>query len=795
MNIAKYLLLFIVLTISNQLFAQHTDCTIVGRIIDKQSSPIPFATIAVQGTTIATSTNENGEFTLKNLPQGNHIITITGVGVESKQLPVTTDKKVINLKDITVENSVELDEAIGVGKSEARKQQEIAYPIAVLDMKKIHSNTSSLNKILNNASGVRIREEGGMGSGYSFNLNGFSGNQVKFFLDGIPMDNFGSSFSLSNISTNMAERIDVYKGVLPVSLGADALGGAVNIISRKDANYIDASYSIGSFNTHKLSLNGAYTNLKSGFTLRVNSFYNYSDNDYKVHVPIEDLSSNKIVETAWVKRFHDQYKSAGVKLETGIVNKPYADYLLAGVIVSGNDKDIQTGATMDAVYGMATSRSNSVIPSIRYKKDDLLIDGLSVSLHGAYSFVNDYYVDTAARKYSWLGEYISTSSKGENFHTDSKFKNKQLLTNANISYVISSWQSITLNHVLSSTNRKIHDKVDPDNESNKIPQKLTKNISGLGWLLTFDKWNANIFAKLYSNQSSTYKWFDRFTDKERMEKISLHKTYFGYGAATTYHILPFLQAKVSYEQAYRLPESTEMFGDGMIQKHNPDLKAENSSNFNLSVTFDKRILKHSILLDVGYIHRNTKDFILKEVSLTSDPTTAYQNIGKVLTNGFEGGLKYSWNNIISVGANLTYQNIIDNQQFESNTGSYVGSGIIEHISYKERLPNIPYLFGHADLGFRFQNIGFKNTVLTLDYALNYVKDYYLSFPGLGAKASKKVIPEQISHDLALGYAIANGTYSITLECNNITNERLYDNYRLQKPGRSYSLKLRWFIKK
>lgn len=108
-------------------------------------------------------------------------------------------------------------------------------------IKKAYNATAPLNKLLNNVSSVRVREDGGMGSNYNFSLNGFSGNQVKFFLDGIPMDNFGSSFNLANISVNMAERVEVYKGVLPVSLGADALGGAVNIISRKDANYIDVS--------------------------------------------------------------------------------------------------------------------------------------------------------------------------------------------------------------------------------------------------------------------------------------------------------------------------------------------------------------------------------------------------------------------------------------------------------------------------------------------------------------------------------------------------------------------------
>src|SRR5690606_14882056 len=105
---------------------------------------------------------------------------------------------------------------------------------------------------------------------FKFSLNGFSGKSVKFFLDGIPMDNFGPALSLNNFPSNMAERIEIYKGVVPISLGADALGGAVNIITRSNSNYLDASYSVGSFNTHQLGLNGAYTNPENGLALRFN---------------------------------------------------------------------------------------------------------------------------------------------------------------------------------------------------------------------------------------------------------------------------------------------------------------------------------------------------------------------------------------------------------------------------------------------------------------------------------------------------------------------------------------------
>lgn len=795
--LCSLLLLFFISNTLNISAQQSKSGTITGRVTDSQKKAVYSIAISVEGTTIGEYTDEKGDFKLVNVPSGNRIIVVSGVGTKTTRVNVLVEPgKTTRVPDIEIDNSVELHEVAVEGKTEARQKQEQAYAITVVDLKKSYNTVAPLSKMLSNISSVRIREDGGVGSNYNFSLNGFSGNQVKFFLDGIPMDNFGSSFNLSNISVNMAERIEVYKGVLPVSLGADALGGAVNIISRKDANYLDASYSIGSFNTHRISLNGAYTDLKTGYTVRANTFFNYSDNDYKVFAPIKDLSNGKTVEERWVKRFHDDYQSMGIKFETGITNKSYADYLLAGVILSKNDKDVQTGAVIDAVYGGVKSKSESMIPSIRYKKDDLFVEGLSASFYGAYSMVNSFSIDTLARNYNWLGEWQLSDTKGErgtNSYTDSKIRNREWGANANISYMIDNLQSVTLNHVFSSLNRKIHDKVDPDNESNKIPQKLTKNITGLGWQVKYDRWNANVFTKLYSTNSSTYKIVNQYMTDERLDKVDDDKTNVGYGAAFTYFILPKLQAKFSYEKAYRLPESTEMFGDGLNQLRNPDLKPESSNNANFGFIFEQNLKEHTIFLEGNFIYRDTKDFILKDLTEAS-AVTGYKNMGKVLTKGVEGGIKYQWKNRLHAGANLTYQDIKDNQKYEENTGTYVGNGKSENLNYKRRLPNIPYFFGHGDIGVQFQNIGLKDSELSLDYSINYMWKYYLSFPGLGAKSTKDVIPEQTSHDISLGYTMQNGRYSVMLECTNFTDEKLYDNYRLQKPGRAFNLKFRYFLK-
>ena len=392
-------------------------------------------------------------------------------------------------------DSIDLKEVKIVGKSKARRMQEQAYAISVVDLAKQYISATPLNKVLNTVTSVKIREEGGLGSNYSLSMNGFSGNQVKFFIDGIPMDNFGSSFNLANIPANMADRIEVYKGVLPVYLGSDALGGAVNIVTRRKANYLDATYSVGSYNTHRAAVNGVYTS-KGGFTLRANAFANYSDNDYKVYAPIVDLATNKQLGEDWVSRFNDGYRSLGVKLETGVVAKSWADYLLFGVIASADKRNVQTGATMDAVYGGVKNNSWSVIPTIRYKKDDLLLPGLSLSLYGTYSMVNTHNVDTLARRYNWLGEWVPSTSAGEAYLTDATISERQWQVNTNLNYVITNHHSLTLNNVFSALRRKSDDKMYPDYEMNNVPQQLTKNITGLGYQIRYNRWNANVFGKM-----------------------------------------------------------------------------------------------------------------------------------------------------------------------------------------------------------------------------------------------------------------------------------------------------------
>ncbi|MCQ2202115.1 MAG: TonB-dependent receptor [Bacteroidales bacterium] len=789
----KIILMLLMTLAVNVVYAQSSTGTIYGRIVDSDGQALYPVAIAVEGTSVGTQNNADGTFVLSGVKPGEVILRFFILGSQPKQLNVSMSASgKVDVGDVLLEaDQTEIDEVMVVSKSAARIEQEKAFAVSVVDLSKMYNVSAPISKLLGAESSVRIREDGGMGSSFSMSINGFSGNQVKFFMDGIPMDNFGASFSIANFSSNMAERIDVYKGVIPVALGADALGGAVNVVTRHNANYLDASYSVGSFNTHKVALNGALTSDR-GLTVRLNGFYNYSDNDYKVYAQVIDLKTNAKMGNKWVRRFHDDYSSKGMRLEIGFTGRSWCDYLLLGLIMSENNNNVQTGATMDAVYGGVETSSKSLIPSIRFKKDDILVDGLSLSVYGTYAAVDNYSVDTLAYKYNWLGERIATNNRGEFALNDTKIMSREWQGIANLSYVINEHQNLTLNNVASTIERVSHDYANPNNVMNDIEQNLSKNVTGLGYQVKFSKWNANFFGKFFNLKTSTYKQFDAYTDNERWEKVNASKQNLGYGAALTYFIIDDMQLKASYELACRMPEAVEMFGDGLLQKSNINLKPEKSKNLNIGLGYCHLASRHKISADVNVIYRNADDFIRKGVSLSSNPTTGYENLGNVVTKGVESSARYELASAWHVGGNVTYQKITDEEKWVKISNSYVGS-TTENITYGQKLPNIPYLFATAETGWAFTDVVAKASQLTVDYSMSYVHEYFLSFTGLGSASAKKVIPTQVSHNVAVGYSMQNGRYSVNAEVCNLTNEKLYDNYKLQKPTRSFSIKLRYFI--
>lgn len=762
-------------------FAHKEEVIISGVVTSADSKVQEFVSIHLKNTMFGAMSDENGHFKM-SVPAGDYTLVANLLGYKTLEKPVNLRSDQRNsVKIVLHEDELVLDEVVVTGKSLVQQVKESAYNVTAIDAKALHNTTLDIAHTLDRMSGVRLRESGGVGSDISFSLNGFSGKHVKFFMDGVPMEGFGSSFQINNIPVNMAERIEVYKGVVPVAFGADALGGVVNIVTKKGKNnFLDASYSFGSFNTHKSYVNFGYT-YKSGLTLNLNLFQNYSDNNYPVYVRLVDSSGNFEESETKVKRFHDTYRNESIVAQLGVVGKRYADRLLFGFVMGQNKADIQTGNNMDFVYGEKFREGNTLMPTVAYQVRDLFLNGLDVSLNGNYNFGYTQNVDTATyRKYNWQGGYKPSSQKGESAYQLYKYRDNNGTFTFGTNYKLNERHLFTLNDVLSTFHRQGKDLLASDNDDN-FPSLNTQNVLGIGYNYTHSKrWNINLFYKHYSKYSESH----LLSGTEYVLSSKRFSTS-GYGVATTYFLGDHIQFKASYEKAYRLPTSRELFGNSDLELGNDSLKAESSNNFNLGANYNVVFNRsHSLNLDAGLAYRDISNFIRRKVS-ESNGTAGSVNDGHVSNIGINAEARYSFKSILMIGANVTYQNI-------RNKDKYNGSK--PNLVYNDRVPNIPYLYGNADVSLFFNDLGKRGNTLTLGYNASYVNEFYLRWPSYGSAESKYTVPSQFSHDINVAYSLKKGTYNITLECRNITDERLYDNYSLQKPGRSFSAKFRYYLR-
>ncbi|NGM62308.1 TonB-dependent receptor plug domain-containing protein [Sphingobacterium sp. SGG-5] len=684
-----------------------------------------------------------------------------------------------------------IDEVTVLGQTAGRKVKEEPFNVNVIETAKHFNSTQDLNQLLTRTTGIRVREDGGLGSDFRFSLNGFSGKSVKFFIDGMPMDNFSSSLSLNNFPATMAERIEIYKGAVPMTLGADALGGAINIVTRNNPNYLDVSYSIGSFNTHKAGLNGAVTNPENGLSVRFNGFYNYSDNNYKVDV--RPIRNNTYLPEQEVERFHDSYASIGGQAEVGFRDKSFADQLFIGLIASKNDKDIQTGVVMEQVYGALTRHSSSLIPTLKYKKTDFFIEGLDFNLYSAYNTSKNALIDTVGLVYNWLQETTPNSITAERQRTQQMNNDRDGLITANLSYALHKQHNLSLNYVLTDFKRKTSDVEDPDNVTYKMPQRLQKQNIGLGLDSRFGNLRTNIFAKYYKLHAESFENVSQNNIAE-YQSISTDRNNLGYGIAGTYHLLSSLQFKASYEHTYRLPEPSELLGDGLFTIRNENIKPEKSDNINVGALYGFLLGEdHRFQTEANFIYRNSKDYIRLEQARNQPTGRKFINVGDVETTGAEAAIRYSWRELLFANASLSYQHIIDKTEFIYST-NLSGTSQTKNLNYGYKIPNTPYLFGNLDLGTRIGNLGKTGNTLHIHYLVNFIEKYYLTPQQLGLN-NTDIIPRQWAHSILADYSLRDGKYNIAVECHNLADSKLFDNYRLQKPGRSFAVKIRYFINK
>ncbi len=773
-----------------------------GHVSSASGQPIPDASVRLEGTAYGATTDARGGFRFL-APAGEYGLVVGSVGYATQKLALRVGNAPGRpVRIILQETRVSLQEVEVTGKSEAQQLRQTGFSVESVETSELQDQSIQVNRLLDRTPGVRVRQEGGIGSSYNYSLHGLAGKAVAFFIDGVPMDYFGSSYTINNLPVSLIKRIDVYKGVVPADLGSDALGGAINVVSDTEhRNFVESSYGYGSFNTHQAVLHGQYTHAKSKFTARLSTFFTHSDNSYKVWgrgVNYADESTGfKAVDFTKenpARRFNDRFQTLNGKLDIGFVDKAWADRFFVSLLASTQESGIQTGQTMATVYGKLHYKEVLFMPHVSYQKNDLLTAGLNLNLFSGYSNREGQTIDTAMAFYNWKGGTTPHAQGGGEIARNGRswytMYEDSWINRINLTYRLPAALKLGINYLHATTGRH---GTDPYISAFRVPfiapQHITRQFAGLS-LET-----KRLDERLYAN--AFLKWYDFETTSNELEyfivdgayqatavPIANHKSNLGGGMAASYRFHPILLAKFSVEQATRLPTPTEALGNGVLVVNNPNIRPEQSLNINLGLTWGRIPLgtRQGLSLTTGVFFRDTKDQLLYRIAKDDG---VYENVGKTLGKGVELAAVYDLDQWLNVNANMTYLDIRNNQRQDNG---------VPNILYGDRLRNTPYLLANAGVSANLPVALPESSRLFVYLHANYLHEFYLYWPSLGSRETKDMIPSQLVLDLGVGYRLPGERLSVAVDLANFTDTQAYDNFLLQKPGRSATIKLSYRIK-
>jgi len=238
-------LLFGLATSLGSAWAQAGGGTVTGRVTDTKNEGIPGVTVVIEGTTLGSSTDIEGNYNISNVPAGPHTVVISFVGYTTVRQPVTVaaGKTITVATQQLAENATALGEAVVVGYGTQRKQDVTGALTTVTSKEFVQGQITNPEQLVQGkVAGVQISTGGGApGAATTIRIRGGSSlnasNDPLIVIDGVPVDNSnasGVSNPLSLINPNDIETFTVLKDASATAIyGSRASNGVILITTKR----------------------------------------------------------------------------------------------------------------------------------------------------------------------------------------------------------------------------------------------------------------------------------------------------------------------------------------------------------------------------------------------------------------------------------------------------------------------------------------------------------------------------------------------------------------------------------
>ena len=311
------------------------------------------------------------------------------------------------------QDTVSLQEAIVTANKYEQKQNETAKVITVINKEQLsHSNGRTLGEILSTVAGTNvIGSYSNLGTNQTISIRGASTGNTLVLIDGIPVNDpsaISNYYDINFIPTEQIERIEILKGGQSTLYGSDAVAGVVNIITKKAGNKKlqgNLNYSVGSYDTHRTTVNINGANNKSDYSLTSSGVFSKGFSTAKDTIGNRNYDKDGFAEKT-VRLIYGHKTGINSKLKiTGSIGR--------------YKSDVDDGAYYDDISFTNTNK-NVQLGAGWTKK----INGGNLNFNYQYNKVQRIYIDDSLDVNSLFGDYSKGNYLGTT-HFIEVYQNKK----------------------------------------------------------------------------------------------------------------------------------------------------------------------------------------------------------------------------------------------------------------------------------------------------------------------------------------------------------------------------------
>lgn len=224
------------------LIASGTVCaqnSIIHGMVSSGGKPIPFANIRLENISISTSADTGGQYTLDKLQAGKYTVLASAMGFSQlSRTIIIKDNESMVLNFTLRDTGASLDEVVVTGTMKEVSRLASPVPVEVYSPAFFRKNpTPSVFDALQNVNGVRPQLNCNVCNTGDIHINGLEGPYTMILIDGMPIvSGLSSVYGLSGIPNALIERVEIVKGPASSLYGSEAVGGLINIITKKPQN-------------------------------------------------------------------------------------------------------------------------------------------------------------------------------------------------------------------------------------------------------------------------------------------------------------------------------------------------------------------------------------------------------------------------------------------------------------------------------------------------------------------------------------------------------------------------------